>query len=162
MNPGFPVDDALTLRVRLEVSGQLHGQDGVQEGGDESGIQAAHGAEHFEQQQAQRHAVLLHAQQRPSQTTTSRFLCRTTVHCGRFLVNTFSHHLVIRNQRQHVLTVVGLAHPLTHLWISVRLRRKRQQLLTNSHCGLIIIIIIIICFASCLIYSASDLICGSI
>lgn len=48
-----------TLYVGLQVPGQLHGEDGVEEGGDESGVQAAHRPEHFEQQQPQRHTVLL-------------------------------------------------------------------------------------------------------
>lgn len=40
-----------------------------------------------------------------------------------------SYHLIIWNQRMHVLVVVGLAHPLAHLWICVRLRRKREETL---------------------------------
>lgn len=49
----------VTLRVSLKVSGQLHGENGVKEGGDEGSIQAAHGPEHLQQQQPQRHAMLL-------------------------------------------------------------------------------------------------------
>lgn len=48
-----------TLGVGLEVPGQFHGQDGVEQGGDESRTQAAHGTKHLEQQQPQRHTVLL-------------------------------------------------------------------------------------------------------
>lgn len=48
-----------TLRVRLQVPGQLHGEDGVEQGGDESSVQATHGPKHLEEQQPQRHAVLL-------------------------------------------------------------------------------------------------------
>lgn len=49
----------LTLSVRLQVPRQLHGQDGVQEGGDERRVQTTHRPEHLQQQQTQRHAVLL-------------------------------------------------------------------------------------------------------
>lgn len=34
------------------------------------------------------------------------------------------YHLIIWNQRQHVLIVVGLAHPLAHLWICISLGRR--------------------------------------
>lgn len=54
------VKNESTLCVSLQVSGQLHGEDGVEEGGDQRSIQAAHCPEHFEQQQAQRHTVLLY------------------------------------------------------------------------------------------------------
>lgn len=53
-----------TLRVRLQVPGQLHGEDGVEQGGDESSVQAAHGPKHLEEQQPQRHAVLLQRRQK--------------------------------------------------------------------------------------------------
>lgn len=49
-----------TLCVSLQVPGQLHGEDGVEQGGDESSIQATHRPKHFEEQQPQRHTVLLH------------------------------------------------------------------------------------------------------
>lgn len=48
-----------TLRVGLQVPGELHREDGVEEGGDERSVKAAHGAKHFQQQQPQRHAELL-------------------------------------------------------------------------------------------------------
>lgn len=54
-----------TLSVGLQVSGQFHGQDGVEQGGDERRTQAAHRPEHLEQQQSQRHTVLLQRQREP-------------------------------------------------------------------------------------------------
>lgn len=53
--------NTFTLCVSLKVPGQLHREDGVEEGGDESSIQAAHRPEHFEQQQPQRHTMLLYS-----------------------------------------------------------------------------------------------------
>lgn len=50
-----------TLCVSLQVPGQLHGEDGVEQGGDESSIQATHRPKHFEEQQPQRHTVLLYS-----------------------------------------------------------------------------------------------------
>lgn len=64
-----------TLCVRLQVPGQLHGEDGVEQGGDESSIQAAHGPKHFEEQQPQRHAVLL----RGSRKRESRVAASSTL-----------------------------------------------------------------------------------
>lgn len=56
---GRSIRKTFTLCVCLKVPGQLHGEDGVEESGDESSIQAAHRPKHLEQQQPQRHAVLL-------------------------------------------------------------------------------------------------------
>lgn len=50
----------LTLNVGLQVSGQLHGENGVEQSGDEGSVQTAHRSEHFEEQQPQRHTMLLH------------------------------------------------------------------------------------------------------
>lgn len=44
-----------------------------------------------------------------------------------FSVLLMSYHLIIWNQREHILIVVGLAHPLTHLWICISLKKKNQQ-----------------------------------
>lgn len=33
-----------------------------------------------------------------------------------------SYHLIIRNQRHHILVVIGLAHSFTHLWICISLK----------------------------------------
>lgn len=54
------MSDIFTLCVSLKISCQLHGEDGVEKGGDKSSIQAAHRPKNFEQQQPQRHTVLLH------------------------------------------------------------------------------------------------------
>lgn len=55
-----------TLCVRLQIPGQLHGEDGVEQGGDESCVQAAHRPKHFEEQQPQRHTVLLQKEREQS------------------------------------------------------------------------------------------------
>lgn len=38
-----------------------------------------------------------------------------------------SYHLIIWNQRVHIFIVVGLAHPLAHLWVCIRLSTKTRQ-----------------------------------
>lgn len=110
-----------TLCVSLQVPGQLHGEDGVEQGGDESSIQAAHGPKHLEEQQPQRHAVLLQkqGQQRCCFTFQVKSCSETALRSSLRL-----YHLVVRNQGQHVLVVVGLAHPPAHLWIRVGLRTR--------------------------------------
>lgn len=57
-------------------------------------------------------------------TSDGLFLFESKIKC---FVHLTSHHLIIGNQGQHVLVVVGLAHPLTHLWIRISLRTQSKD-----------------------------------
>lgn len=38
-----------------------------------------------------------------------------------------THHLIVWNQREHILIVVGFAHPLTHLWVCISLEKQNSK-----------------------------------